>query len=61
MIKWLRHKYFRWKLKKSIELLRKINILFHRAGYSRQVIRAFWRSVASNPEKMEDIYKELKE
>ena len=62
MIKWLKHKYFRWKLKKAIEILRKIDILFKKAGYSRTVRRRFWRDAAKDPEKREEIFKEcLKE
>jgi len=47
MFKWLKHKYFRWKLKQS-----------NKAGYSRQVRRRFWRDAAKDPGKREEIFKE---
>ena len=58
MFKWLKHKYFRWKLKQSITLLKKIDLLFNKAGYSRQVRRRFWRDAAKDPGKREEIFKE---
>ena len=62
MFKWLKHKYYRWKLKQSIQLLKKIDILFKKAGYSRQVRRQFWRDSAKDPNKREELFREcLKE
>jgi len=59
MIKWLKHKYFRWKLKQAIILLKKIDKLFVKAGYSRQIRRKFWRDVAGDIEKREELFKEV--